>query len=195
MPKRIKTFRFNPQPYESFKELASKNGYTMTSAFEKFMSSALENGLVFPSAPKIENIEAEARVMLAWLKDGKYWVNLGGKAETSIRGRLLQLLPTFEDADLRLDIEETLKKKPYYGKTFLILASFLTVGNLFIISLVSRIQILRFYYGFPLSRVLFLLTQFMTGISRFFSPCGKASLSSLCRPKRMATLPFPVRGT
>ncbi|MGA3110731.1 MAG: hypothetical protein ABSE15_01695 [Candidatus Bathyarchaeia archaeon] len=112
MPKMFKAFRFSPQLYESFKELASKNGYTVTSAIEKFMSSALENGLSFPAAPKIENVEVEARVMLTWLKDGKYWVNLGGKTETSTRGRLLQLLPAIEDADLRLDIEETLKKKP-----------------------------------------------------------------------------------
>jgi hypothetical protein len=76
------------------------------------MSSALENGLVFPSAPKIENVEPEARVTLAWLKDGKYWVSLGGKTETITRRRLLQLLPTIEDAVLRLDIEETLKKNP-----------------------------------------------------------------------------------
>jgi len=112
MPKMRKSYRFSPQLYESFKELASKNGYTVTSAFEKFMSNSLEYGLVFPSAPKIENVEAEARVMLAWLKDGKYWVSLGDKTETSTRGRLLQLLPAVEDADLRLDIEEALKKKP-----------------------------------------------------------------------------------
>jgi hypothetical protein len=48
--------------------------------------------------------------LLAWLKEGKYWVNLGDKEETSTRGRLLQLLPKVEDADLRKDIEETLKK-------------------------------------------------------------------------------------
>jgi hypothetical protein len=58
------------------------------------------------------NVEAEARVMLAWLKEGKYWVNLGGGEETSTRGRLLQLLPKVEDAELRKEIEETLKKKP-----------------------------------------------------------------------------------
>jgi len=37
---------------------------------------------------------------------------LGGKEETSTRGRLLALLPKIEDADLRNDIEETLKKMP-----------------------------------------------------------------------------------
>ena len=58
------------------------------------------------------NVEAEARVMLVWLKEGKYWVNLGVGEETSTRGRLLVLLPNVEAVDLRLDIEETLKKKP-----------------------------------------------------------------------------------
>ena len=112
LAKMLNAFRFSPQLYGSFRELASRNGYTVTSAFEKFMSKSLEYGLAFPSAPKIENVEPEARVMLAWLKDGKYWVSLGGKTETSTRGRLLQLLPAVEDADLRFDIEETLKKKP-----------------------------------------------------------------------------------
>jgi hypothetical protein len=112
MPKARKGFRFNPQVYSRFKEVASKNGYTVTAAFEKFMSSAIDYGLVFPSAVKTEGVEIEARIMLAWLKEGKYWVNLGSGEETSTRGRLLQLLPNVEKADLRLDIEETLKKKP-----------------------------------------------------------------------------------
>jgi hypothetical protein len=111
LPKPLKSFRFNPQVYDSFRQLASKNGYTVTNTFEKFITSATEYGLVFPSA-KNWAAEAEARVMLAWLKEGKYWVNLGDKAETSTRGRLLQRLPKVEDADLRRDIEETLKKMP-----------------------------------------------------------------------------------
>ena len=83
----------------------------MTSALEKFMADAVKFGLVFPST-KNAAAEAEARVMLAWLKEGKYWVNLGGKGETSTRGRLLELLSKVEDIDLRKDIEETLKTKP-----------------------------------------------------------------------------------
>ena len=82
----------------SFKDLASKNGYTATGALEKVMADTVKFGLVFPSA-KNAAVEAEARVMLAWLKGGKYWVNLGGKEETSTRGRLLQLLPKIENAD------------------------------------------------------------------------------------------------
>jgi hypothetical protein len=75
------------------------------------MADAVKFGLVFTSA-KDEAAEAEARVMLSWLKGDKYWVNFGGKEETSTRGRLLQLLPKVQDADLRKDIEETLKTKP-----------------------------------------------------------------------------------
>jgi hypothetical protein len=111
MPKARKGFRFNPELYEDFKDLASKNGYTATGALEKFMADAVKFGLVFPSSQNAA-VEAEGRVMLAWLKGGKYWVNLGDRAETSTRGRLIQLLPKIEDADLRRDIEETLKKMP-----------------------------------------------------------------------------------
>ena len=111
MPKVRKGFRFNPQLYQDFKGLASKNGYTVTSALEKFMADAVKFGLAFPSSQNAA-AEAEARVMLAWLKEGKYWVNLGGKEETSTRGRLLQLLPNIENAELRKDIEENLKAKP-----------------------------------------------------------------------------------
>jgi hypothetical protein len=111
MPKVFKGFRFNSQLYLSFKELALKNGYTVTAALEKFMESSVEFGLAFPAAAKTENAEAEARIMLAWLKEGKYWVNLGSGEETSTKGRLLQLLPKVESAELRAEIEATLKKK------------------------------------------------------------------------------------
>jgi hypothetical protein len=95
-----------------FRQLASKNGFIVTAAFEKFMASAIDYGLVFPSAVKVVNVEDEARVFLSWLKEGRYWINLGGGEETSTRGRLLKLLFDIEDVDLRLDLEETLKKKP-----------------------------------------------------------------------------------
>jgi hypothetical protein len=111
MPKAFKAFRFNPQLYASFKELVSKNGYTVTGALERFMSCAVQFGLVFPSASQLEDVEAEARIMLTWLKKGDYWVSLGGGEETSTKGRLLQLLPKVQNADLKTEIEETLKKK------------------------------------------------------------------------------------
>ena len=103
MPKARKGFRFNPQVYADFKDLASKNGYTATGALEKFMADVVKFELVFPSS-KNAAAQAEARFMLSWLKEGKYWVSLGGNEETSTRGRLLQLLPKVEDAELRAEM-------------------------------------------------------------------------------------------
>jgi hypothetical protein len=112
MPKVFKAFRFNPELYESFKTLASENGYTVTGAFEKFMTSAIENGLAFPSASKSnDDAETEARVLLTLLKRNKYWVRMNEKKEVSVTGRLLQLLPNIKETNLRQDIEQTLKEK------------------------------------------------------------------------------------
>jgi hypothetical protein len=108
-PKMFRGFRLNSNLYLSFKDLATKNGYTVTEAFEKFMTNALQYGLIFPSAAKPETAESEARIMLSWLKQGQYWVNLGGKDEESTVGRLLQLLPNIQDAHLKLEAEEVLK--------------------------------------------------------------------------------------
>jgi hypothetical protein len=71
LAKPLRTFRFDLQVYAAFKDLASKSGYAVTAALEKFMADAVKFGLFFPSA-KDEAAEAEARVMLSWLKEGKY---------------------------------------------------------------------------------------------------------------------------
>ena len=80
LPKVFKGFRLNATLYQDFKALSAKNGYTVTAAFEKFMANSLAFGLSFPSPSpsKTEDAEQEARIMLSWLKDGKYWVSLGG---------------------------------------------------------------------------------------------------------------------
>jgi hypothetical protein len=110
LAKPFRTFRFDLQVYAAFKDLASENGCTVTAALEKSMGDAVKFGLVFPSCQNAA-AEDEARVMLSWLKGGKYRVSLGGKEETSTRGRLIQLLPKVENAELREDIELTLKTK------------------------------------------------------------------------------------
>ena len=76
------------------------------------MNNALEYGLVFPTAIKTEDAETEARIMLSWLNQGRYWYNFTEEEEISTVGRLLQLLPKIASVDLKLEIEEALKKKP-----------------------------------------------------------------------------------
>ena len=64
MPKVFRAFRFDPPMYMSFKDLASKNGYTATAALEKLTTDAVKFGLILPSSQNAA-AEAEARVMLA----------------------------------------------------------------------------------------------------------------------------------
>ena len=82
MPRAFRSFRFNPQVYSSFKELASKNGYTVTGALEKSMSASVEFGLEFSSA-KTEDAEREARIMLTWLKQKQYWYRINEKEQVN----------------------------------------------------------------------------------------------------------------
>ena len=62
MAKPFRTFRFDLQVYVAFKDLASKNGYTVTAALEKFMADAVKFGLVFPSS---QNAVAKAFSILS----------------------------------------------------------------------------------------------------------------------------------
>ena len=98
MAKVFRAFRFDPQLYMSFKDLASKNGYTATGALEKFMADAVKFGLVF-HLRKMKPLRPKRVLCCLGSKMASYWVNLGGKEETSTRGRLLQLLPKVEDVD------------------------------------------------------------------------------------------------
>jgi hypothetical protein len=112
LPKRSKLFRFNSELYSRFKDLVSKSPYTVTGAFEKFMGLCVEEGVLsFPSSVTAEgDVEAEARVMLAWLKKGKHWYSPeSGEEEFSVEGRLLQLLPRVRDQALKEKIEESVK--------------------------------------------------------------------------------------
>lgn len=112
MGKKLKGFRFNPEVYKGFKECASMSGYTVTAALERFMTICLECGNVaFPESTRIEDLEAETRIMLTWLKKKQYWYCLGSsEREISVKGRLLQLLYKIHDSDLKKEIEEELKK-------------------------------------------------------------------------------------
>jgi len=111
LPKTPKLFKFNSELYKRFKDLVSRSPYTVTGAFEKFMSSCVEDGVLsFPSSAAAGDVEAEARVMLAWLKKGRHWYSPeSGEGEFSVEGRLLQLLPRMRDQALKVTVEESLK--------------------------------------------------------------------------------------
>ena len=110
MPKTFKAFRFNPELYNNFKQLVSASGYTVTGALEKFMTVSVENGiLTFPTARSLD-YEAQAKILLAWYKQGQYWYVGEDQEEISIPGRLLTLLPLIHSAELKAQIEKALTK-------------------------------------------------------------------------------------
>ncbi len=90
----FKGFRFDPELYEKFKTVAERSGLMVTEAFEKFMHACVEAGAVkFPDVGrKRSGVEAEARVLLTWLRKGQtsYSATYGGE-EISIYAKLLQI--------------------------------------------------------------------------------------------------------
>ena len=109
MLKILTSFKFDPQVFGSFKQLASGGGYSVTGAFERFMTTCVEEGvLVFPER-NTAGFEAEARVLVDWLKKGKRFYRTESGVELNISGRLVWLLSKVRDSGLRGEIEEVLK--------------------------------------------------------------------------------------
>ena len=70
VPKTFKAFRFDPELHVELKELAAGSGLMVTEAFEKSMEACVSaESITFPAVDRRE-VEAEARVLLAWLGKG-----------------------------------------------------------------------------------------------------------------------------
>jgi hypothetical protein len=109
LAKVFKGFRFEAQLYRDFKSVASAGGCTVTGAFERFMGLCVEGELlVFPER-NIEGFEAEARVLVDWLRKGRRFYRGECGVEVNIAGRLVGLLLKVRDSELRGAIEDALK--------------------------------------------------------------------------------------
>ena len=72
MGKPLKAFRFPTDVYNQFKKVTSRAGYTATGAFTRFMEICVHRDeLVFPETAG--DHEAEARILLSWLRNNQYW--------------------------------------------------------------------------------------------------------------------------
>ena len=103
-------FRFDPQLYSDFKKVTGASGCTVTAAFERFMQSCIEADATVFVEKKALDFEVEARVLTDWLSKGKLFYRSQDGEEINIQGRLLGLLPKVNDATLKKDVENTLKK-------------------------------------------------------------------------------------
>jgi len=113
MKKKIKMFRFPPELYARFKEVARDSGYTVTNALEFFMDACCkQDRVVFPEPVEKPDVDHEARVLLGYLNQKEYWYRAcGGGEELSVRGRLFQLLPQIKDKKLAIGVEEALTQE------------------------------------------------------------------------------------
>lgn len=112
MGKPLRSFRFPSDVYSSFKKIVSKNGYTMTGAFTRFMMLCNDlDMLVFPEKPEGESLKTEVNILLNWIENKRFWYNSTSGKELSVEGRLLQLLSKVEDKSLLIKIEKALKKR------------------------------------------------------------------------------------
>jgi len=111
LAKAFRAFRFDPELYARFKELVAGSGLTVTEAFERFMEACVSaRAVTFPTGSR-QGVEAEARVLLAWLRKGKrFYYGPEGDEDQSVESRLLALLNQVQDDGLRREMEEDLKK-------------------------------------------------------------------------------------
>jgi len=63
-------------------------------------------------AGKVEGLEAHARVLLNWHRNGKLWMDVTDEDEAPIEPMLLSALKEVSDPQLRQEIEEELSIKP-----------------------------------------------------------------------------------
>ena len=109
MAKIYRGFRFETQLYRDFQSIASAAGLTATGAFERFMNACVErNLLVFPEM-SVEGYEAEARVLVDWLRKGKRLYRSENGIEVNVAGRLIELLLRVHDSKLMIEMEDVLK--------------------------------------------------------------------------------------
>jgi hypothetical protein len=113
MVKVFKGFRFDPELYERFKEVADRDRLMVTEAFKRYMRASVDARTVKLPEPKSRGrsgVDAEARVLLAWLRKGQtsYWIN--EDKEVSIHVQLLQMLTKVEDEALQEETEQQLQK-------------------------------------------------------------------------------------
>lgn len=115
MGKVSKSFRFETDLYEAFKRVINVDGCTVTRAFERFMAGCVESGCLVFAERGVGGFEAEARVLVDWLRKDKRSYRGEGGEEVNVAGRLVWLLTKVHDDTLRGEMEAVLKRSVSEG--------------------------------------------------------------------------------
>jgi hypothetical protein len=104
------------QVWNAYRRLCKHEKLLPSEAIIEFLGLVLRNGS--PSSvmnmmrvmvkERIESLEAYARVLLNWYKNGKTWIHMMDESEVAVEPMLLQVLKDVVDPQLRRDIEEIL---------------------------------------------------------------------------------------
>jgi len=105
------------QVWQAYKELCSREKMRPAEPIEKFILFILRDGSALSvlnwldKAGKVEGLEAYARVLLNWYKNGKRWIAITDEDEAPIEPMLLSALKDVVDPQIREAIEEELSTK------------------------------------------------------------------------------------
>jgi hypothetical protein len=108
--------RIEAEVWQEYKKLCSRDRLRPSLPIEEFLKSAVDNESILgfltllrgSAKSKSEGINANARVLLNWYMQGKYFFHAPGNDEAPVEGLLLEALKTITDPELSQQIEKTL---------------------------------------------------------------------------------------
>ena len=106
------------QVWQAYRELCSRERLQAAEPIEKFIHFILRDGSALSvlnwldNAGKVEGLEAHARVLLNWYRNGKMRIDTTDEDEAPIEPMLLSTLKDIADPQLREAMEEELLIKP-----------------------------------------------------------------------------------
>jgi len=106
------------QTWQAYRSLCSREKLRPAEPLEKFIRFVLRDGSALSvmnwleNADKAEGLEAYARVLLNWYKNGTWWINVTDEDEAPIEPMPLSALKEVPDPGLRKEIEDALTIKP-----------------------------------------------------------------------------------
>jgi len=111
------------QVWRAYRDLCSREKLRPAEPLEKFIRFVLRDGSAvavlnwLEKAQKVEGLEAYARVLLNWYRNGKMWIDVTDEGEAPIEPMLLSALKEVADPQLRQAIEEELSIEPVENKS------------------------------------------------------------------------------
>jgi hypothetical protein len=111
--------RIEAEVWQAYKALCSGEHLRPSMPIEEFLKIAVDNESILKilgfvrtaSKSQAEGINANARVLLNWHRQGKRFFHAPGQDDSPVEGLLLEVLKTVTDSELRQQIEQTLIAK------------------------------------------------------------------------------------